>query len=74
MGLAPTGREGTSVETLLLTIRAGRIVRIDVADNTLDLYDLRKFGTASTKVELDVIDGVTGTPQHLVTSLGATNI
>jgi hypothetical protein len=37
MGLAPTGREGTSIETLLLTIRAGRIVRIDVADNTLDL-------------------------------------
>jgi SnoaL-like polyketide cyclase len=36
-GLAPTGREGTSVETLLLTIRDHRVVRIDVADNTLDL-------------------------------------
>jgi hypothetical protein len=37
MGMTPTGREGTSVETLLLTIRRHRIVRIDVADNTLDL-------------------------------------
>jgi hypothetical protein len=36
-GVKPTGREGTSVETLLLTIRAHKIVRIDVADNTLDL-------------------------------------
>jgi hypothetical protein len=36
-GLAPTGREGTSVETMLLTIRNRKIVRIDVADNTLDL-------------------------------------
>jgi hypothetical protein len=36
-GLAPTGREGTSVETLLLTIRESQVVRIDVADNTLDL-------------------------------------
>jgi SnoaL-like domain len=36
-GLSPTGREGTSVETLLLTVASGEIVRIDVADNTLDL-------------------------------------
>lgn len=36
-GLRPTGREGTSVETLLLTVRGGRITRIDVADNSLDL-------------------------------------
>jgi hypothetical protein len=36
-GLAPTGREGTSVETLLFTITGNQIVRIDVADNTLDL-------------------------------------
>ena len=36
-GLVPTGREGTSVETMLLTIRRHKIVRIDVADNTLDL-------------------------------------
>ncbi len=36
-GLQPTGREGTSVETLLLTIREGRITRIDVADNSMDL-------------------------------------
>jgi hypothetical protein len=36
-GLAPTGREGTSVETVLLTIEGNTVVRIDVADNTLDL-------------------------------------
>jgi hypothetical protein len=36
-GLAPTGREGTSVETMLLTIVENVITRIDVADNTLDL-------------------------------------
>src|SRR5262245_555095 len=36
-GLAPTGREGTSVETLLLTIREHKVVRIEVAVNTLDL-------------------------------------
>jgi len=36
-GLAPTGREGTSVETILLTIVENQIVRMDVADNTLDL-------------------------------------
>jgi ketosteroid isomerase-like protein len=36
-GLAPTGREGTSVETMLLTIGGGKVTRIDIADNTLDL-------------------------------------
>ncbi|WP_130734011.1 nuclear transport factor 2 family protein [Flavobacterium sp. J27] len=36
-GLQPTGREGTSVETLLFTIVSNKIVRIDVADNTSDL-------------------------------------
>jgi hypothetical protein len=36
-GIAPTGRQGTSIETLLLTIGDGRIVRLGVADNTLDL-------------------------------------
>ena len=36
-GLAPTGREGTSVETLLLSIREHKVNRIDVAANTLDL-------------------------------------
>jgi hypothetical protein len=37
LGIAPTGREGTSVETMLLTIEGNQVVRIDVADNTLDL-------------------------------------
>ena len=36
-GLAPTGREGTSVETILFTIADHRISRMDIADNTLDL-------------------------------------
>jgi len=36
-GLALTGREGTAIETTLFTIRRGKIVKIDVADNTLDL-------------------------------------
>ena len=36
-GLAPTGREGTSVETMLLTIEGNQVVHIEVADNTLDL-------------------------------------
>ena len=35
--LAPTEREGTSVETVLFTIVENKIVRFDVADNTLDL-------------------------------------
>jgi predicted ester cyclase len=37
MGLAPTGREGTSVETMLMTIRDHKVIRIDVADNTVEL-------------------------------------
>jgi hypothetical protein len=35
--VAPTGREGTSVETLLLTIRGNLVTRVDVADNSVDL-------------------------------------
>jgi predicted RNA-binding protein len=37
MGLTPTGREGTSVETMILTFRDGKVTRIDVADNTVEL-------------------------------------
>jgi hypothetical protein len=37
MGLPPTGREGTSVETLLLTFRDHKVSRIDIADNTVEL-------------------------------------
>ena len=37
LGMTPTGREGTSVETVLFTIVGHKIVRMDVADNTLDL-------------------------------------
>lgn len=35
--LKPTGREGTSIETFILTIKDGKVVRFGVADNTLDL-------------------------------------
>jgi SnoaL-like domain len=37
LGLEPTGREGTSVESILFTIEDGMIVRLDVAGNTADL-------------------------------------
>lgn len=36
-GIQPTGREGTSVETLILTYKGGKVVKVGVADNTLDL-------------------------------------
>jgi hypothetical protein len=35
--IKPTGREGTSLETFILTIKNGQVVRFGVADNTLDL-------------------------------------
>ncbi|MDM9379871.1 ester cyclase [Chlorogloeopsis sp. ULAP01] len=35
--LKPTGREGTSIETFILTIQNGQVTRFGVADNTLDL-------------------------------------
>lgn len=37
MGLAPTGREGTSIETMILTIKENKVVRWDVADNTVEI-------------------------------------
>jgi hypothetical protein len=37
LGMPPTGREGTSIETMLLTVRGGTVTRIDVASNTPDL-------------------------------------
>ncbi|MEM9083215.1 MAG: ester cyclase [Planctomycetota bacterium] len=36
-GLQPTGRSGTSVENLIMTVRNGKVVRMEVADTTLDL-------------------------------------
>src|SRR5262249_10851968 len=35
-GLAPTGREGTSLETILFTIQNQKITRMLVGDNSLD--------------------------------------
>jgi hypothetical protein len=37
LDIKPTGRKGTSIETLIFTIVENKIVRGDVADNTLDL-------------------------------------
>ncbi|ACU76252.1 conserved hypothetical protein [Catenulispora acidiphila DSM 44928] len=37
LGFEPTGREGTSIETLIFTLAGGRITQIDVSENTLDL-------------------------------------
>ncbi len=36
-GLSPSGREGTSIENLIMTVKDGKVVRIEVADTTLDL-------------------------------------
>lgn len=36
-GLAPTGRSGTSIENFIMTVKAGKVTRIEVADTTLDL-------------------------------------
>jgi hypothetical protein len=36
-GLKPTGREGTSVETMILTVAGGKVTKIHVGDNSLDL-------------------------------------
>jgi hypothetical protein len=59
-GLSPTGREGTSVETLLLTIAGHKITRMDVADNTLDLaiYEFQRGWPIPQSVHPDPI--VTG--------------
>lgn len=35
--LQPTGRSGTSVENLIMTVRDGKVARMEVADTTLDL-------------------------------------
>lgn len=35
--VTPTGREGTAVETILLTVERARITRIDVSSNSVDL-------------------------------------
>lgn len=35
--LQPTGRTGTSVENMIMTVRNGKVVRIEIADTTLDL-------------------------------------
>jgi hypothetical protein len=37
LGLAPTGREGTSVESVIFTVRGHVVTRMDVASNTPDL-------------------------------------
>ncbi|XOV78693.1 MAG: ester cyclase [Aestuariibacter sp.] len=36
-GISPSGRKGTSVENLIMTVKNGKVVRIEVADTTMDL-------------------------------------
>lgn len=36
-GLSPTGRTGTSIENLIMTVKDGKVTRIEVADTSLDL-------------------------------------
>ncbi len=35
--LQPTGRTGTSIENMIMTVRGGKVTRVEVADTTLDL-------------------------------------
>jgi hypothetical protein len=60
LGLAPTGREGTSIETMIFTIDNGVITGIDVASNTTDLviYEYERGWPMPHNVRVDPI--VTG--------------
>jgi hypothetical protein len=60
LGLSPTGREGTSVETALFTIVGNQITRMDVALNTVDLgiYEWERGWASPHNVRPDAI--VTG--------------
>jgi hypothetical protein len=57
LGLAPTGREGTSIETMIFTIDNGVITRIDVASNTTDLviYEYERGWPMPHNVRVDPI-------------------
>jgi hypothetical protein len=57
LGLAPTGREGTSIETMIFAIEAGVITRIDVASNTADLviYEYERGWPMPHNVHVDPI-------------------
>ena len=57
LGLAPTGREGTSIETMIFTIDNGLITRIDVASNTTDLviYEYERGWPMPHNVRVDPI-------------------
>ena len=61
LGLAPTGREGTSIETMIFTIDNGVITRIDVASNTTDLviYEYERGWPMPHNVRVDpIVSGV----------------
>lgn len=63
--VTPTGREGTSVETLLLTVSGHRVTRIDVADNTVDLILYlwqRNWPYPHNIVPETIVEGVTRRP------------
>jgi hypothetical protein len=64
LGLAPTGREGTSIETMIFTIDNGVITGIDVASNTTDLviYEYERGWPMPHNVRVDPI--VAGMDRH----------
>jgi hypothetical protein len=57
LGMAPTGREGTSIETMLVTVGDGKVTRIDVASNTADLvlYEWERGWTIPHNVRPEAI-------------------
>jgi hypothetical protein len=57
LGMAPTGREGTSIETMIFTIENRVITRIDVASNTADLviYEYERGWPMPHNVRVDPI-------------------
>jgi hypothetical protein len=68
-GVAPTGREGTSVETALFTIVENQITRMDVAINTLDLgiYEWERGFASPHNVRPDAI--ITGIDRREATAV-----
>jgi ketosteroid isomerase-like protein len=58
LGMEPTGREGTSIETAIFTIVENKIVRIDVALNTIDLglYEWERGWPSPHNVHPEPID------------------
>ncbi|MGR3279706.1 ester cyclase [Acaryochloris marina NIES-2412] len=64
-GLTPTGRTGTSIENLIMTIKDGKVIRIEVADTSLDLviYMHERGWVFPQNIRpIPIIEGVERTP------------